>query len=87
MGENDPSVIIERKERLDMSQSAVEQVVGKMLLDADFRQQMASDIDQALRGYDLTEEEIEGLKNIDLEDFHQSVSGMDERVSKGISIN
>jgi hypothetical protein len=41
MGENDPSVIIERKERLDMSQSAVEQVVGKMLLDTDFRQQMA----------------------------------------------
>jgi hypothetical protein len=87
MGENDPSVIIERKEHLDMSQSAVEQVVGKMLLDADFRQQMDSDIDQALRGYDLTDGEVEGLKNIDLEDFQQSVSGLDERVSKGISIN
>jgi hypothetical protein len=87
MGENDPSVIIERKEHLDMSQSAVEQVVGKMLLDADFRQQIASDIGQALRGYDLTEGEVEGLKNIDLEDFHQSVSGLDERVSKGVNLN
>jgi hypothetical protein len=70
-----------------MSQSAVEQVIGKMLLDADFRQQMASDMSQALAGYDLTEGEVEGLKNIDLKDFHQGISGLDERVSKGIQLN
>jgi hypothetical protein len=65
-----------------MSQSAVEQVVGKMLLDVEFRKQMSSDISQALAGYDLTEGEVEGLKNIDLEDFQKTVSGLDERISK-----
>jgi hypothetical protein len=65
-----------------MSQTAVEQVVGKMLLDTEFRQLMSANMTQALSGYDLTEGEIESLKNVDLQDFHQSVSGLDERVSK-----
>jgi hypothetical protein len=70
-----------------MSQSAVEQVVGKMLLDIEFRKLMSSNMSQALAGYDLTEGEVEGLKNIDLEDFHQAVTGLDDRVSKASSWN
>jgi hypothetical protein len=70
-----------------MSQSAVEQVVGKMLLDVEFRQLMASDISQALRDYDLTEVEREGLMKLDLQDFDRTVTGLDERVSKGRRLN
>ncbi len=70
-----------------MSQAAVEQVVGKMLLDAEFRKLMASDMTQALAGFDLTEEERVGLKNIDLVDLQQTVTGLDERISKGRRIN
>ena len=70
-----------------MSQAAVEQVVGKLVLDRKFRQQMASNMSQALAGYDLTEGEREGFKGIDLDDFHQSVTGLDERVSKGFASN
>jgi hypothetical protein len=70
-----------------MSQTAVEQVVGKMFLDVDFRKLMASDMPQALAGFDLTEDEREGFANMDLQDFDQIVTGLDERVSKGRRIN
>ncbi len=66
-----------------MSQKAVEQILGKMLLDRGFRSQMASEMDKALAGYELTEEERNGLRNMDIKDFHQTVTGLDERVSKG----
>jgi len=69
-----------------MSQKAVEQVVGKMLLDTKFRQLMASNMSQALAGFELTEAEREGFKNMDLQDFSQSLTGLDERVSKGIRL-
>jgi hypothetical protein len=69
-----------------MSQTAVEQVVGKMLLDAEFRKLMASNMLQALAGFDLTEEEHDSFKNMDLQDFDRTVTGLDERVSKGRSL-
>ena len=69
-----------------MSQKAVEQVVGKMLLDTKFRELMASNMPQALAGFELTEAEREGFKNMDLQDFGQSLTGLDERVSKGIRL-
>jgi hypothetical protein len=70
-----------------MGESAVEQIIGKMLLNSEFRKLMAADMTQALAGYNLTDDEREGLRNIDLNDFHQSVSGLDERVSKGVNLN
>ncbi len=70
-----------------MSQTAVEQIMGKMLLDAQFRKLMASDMPQALAGFDLTAEEREGLKNIDLADFQKTVTSLDERVSKALTSN
>ena len=65
-----------------MSQSAVEQVLGRMLLHPDFRQSMQSEPRQALAGYDLTEGEIEAFIQMDLEDFSLSATGLDERISK-----
>jgi hypothetical protein len=65
-----------------MSQAAYEQVVGKLMLDVEFRNQVSSDIRKALAGYDLSDDEFQGIKDIDLGDFAQRVSGLDERVSK-----
>ena len=70
-----------------MSQAAVEQVVGRLLLDRKFRHQMTSNMSQALASYHLTEGEREGFKGMDLDDFHQSVTGLDQRVSKGLIAN
>jgi len=70
-----------------MSQTVVEQILGRMLLDREFRKQVAGDMAQALTGYELTEAEREGIKNMDFDDFHQTVTGLDERVSKGTTLN
>ena len=70
-----------------MSQAAVEQVVGRLLLDRKFRQQMTNEMQTALAGFELTEGERKGFKGIDLDDFHESVTGLDQRVSKGILQN
>ena len=70
-----------------MSQTAVEQVVGKMLLDIKFRKLVAADLSKALAGFDLTEAEVEGLKNIDFKDFDETITGLDERISKGVQLN
>lgn len=70
-----------------MSQTAVEQIVGKMLLDIEFRELMASNMAEALAGFDLTDTEREGFKNVDFNDFGQILTGLEERVSKGRRIN
>jgi hypothetical protein len=70
-----------------MSQTAVEQIMGKLLLDPGFRQMMASDMPQALTGFDLTDSEREAFQHMDLQDFNHTVTGLDQRVSKGIQLN
>ena len=66
----------------NMSQKDVEQILGKMLLDVEFRKQLTSNPNQVLAGYELTDDEREGFKNMDLDDFHQTLTSLDERVSK-----
>lgn len=70
-----------------MSQAAVEQVIGKLMIDREFRKKMAADINQALAGCDLTPGEREGFTHLDLSDFDKAVGGLDERVSKGLTAN
>jgi hypothetical protein len=70
-----------------MSQKAVEQIIGRMLLDREFRKLVATDMEQALAGYELTEDERVRFKSLDIDDFNKTVTGLDERVSKGAMIN
>jgi hypothetical protein len=70
-----------------MSQAVVEQIMGKMLLNTGFRQLVAANRTQALADFDLSEGERTAFENMDLEDFSESVTGLDARVSKGIHLN
>ena len=65
-----------------MSQAGVEQVIGKLVTDAEFRAAVAKDANAALAGYDLTDEEREGLSRVDASSFEQAASSLDERASK-----
>lgn len=66
-----------------MSQQVVEQVIGKLVMDKDFRAQMETNRDAALSPFDLTAEERANFDAMDMNDFNQSVAALDERVSKG----
>ena len=70
-----------------MSQATVEKIIGRLVLDADFRQQMAKDREQALANYDLTDGERAGLASLDLAEIESAATTLDERVSKGLEQN
>jgi hypothetical protein len=52
-----------------MSSEDLERVIGRAVLDPAFRQNLLANPEKAIReaGFDLTEEEIAGLKGIDAE--------------------
>ena len=65
-----------------MSREAVEAIIGKAVVDSQFRTALFANPDQVLAGYDLTEEEIASLKAIDFETMESFAGTLDERISK-----
>jgi hypothetical protein len=65
-----------------MSIEAFETVIGKAVLEAAFRDALLADPDQALAGYELTEQEIHILKCIDGETIEVVGHMLDARVSQ-----
>jgi hypothetical protein len=65
-----------------MSREAVEAVIGKAVLDSEFREALFASPEEALAGFDLTDEEVAGLKTIDAETMETLAGTLDERISK-----
>ena len=65
-----------------MSQKGFEAVIGKAIVDAEFRKALLADADQALVEFDLTETEKASLKGIDAETMDSMANSLDKRVSK-----
>jgi hypothetical protein len=65
-----------------MSAENVQQVIGRAILESEFRALLFSDPDKALEGYDLTGEETAALKTLDEDKFGDIASQLDERISK-----
>jgi hypothetical protein len=70
------------KESLLMSQDAVSQIIGRAVIDTEFRNLLFSNPDQALEGYDLTDDEIDALKNLRQEDLEDFSTKLDSRITK-----
>jgi hypothetical protein len=65
-----------------MSQDGVKQVIGRAVADAEFKNLLFGNPAEALRGFDLTNEEAAGLKKIGRSDFDKLLSDVKTRVSK-----
>ena len=65
-----------------MSKEAVEAIIGKAVLDGEFRGALFADPEEVLAEYDLTEEEVAGLRAIDFETMESFAGTLDERISK-----
>ena len=71
-----------------MSKENVEQIIGKAVTDADYRELLFSEPDKALEGYELTEEESTALKGIEREKLDEVVTEIEERISRaGLSFS
>jgi len=68
-----------------MSTEAIESVLGKILLEVEFRLALLADPDQALAGFDLTESEKAELKSMDAETMDVLANTLDSRA--GIWLN
>ncbi|ABY36519.1 MULTISPECIES: Franean1_4349 family RiPP [Chloroflexus] len=65
-----------------MSQSAVEQIIGRAVIDAEFREKLIADARAACAGYDLTDEELEALERLDAESLQSFAGKLDPRLTK-----
>lgn len=65
-----------------MSQKSVEAVIGKVVMDIEFRKALATDADKALAAFDLTEAEKASLKSMDAETMDALAHTLESRVSK-----
>ena len=65
-----------------MAHDAVSQVIGRAVIDAEFRTLLFSNPTQALQGYDLSSDEVEALKNLKLEDLEDFSTKLDARITK-----
>jgi hypothetical protein len=65
-----------------MTKEAVEAIIGKAVLDSQFREALFANPEEALAEYDLTEEEIAALRAIDFETMESFAGTLDERISK-----
>ena len=67
-----------------MSKEALIKVVQRSISDATFRRQLATDSSGALRGYDLTADEISAMQSRDAAKL--TAFGVDVRMSKAFSV-
>jgi hypothetical protein len=65
-----------------MSKQAIETVIGKIVLDAEFRKVLLANPDQLLAGFNLTETEKVRLKTIDAETMDVLANILNERSRK-----
>ncbi len=65
-----------------MSEENVKKIIGRAVTDAAFRGLLFSRPDEALAGYDLTDDEIVSLKNLPREQFDSTAIQLEERVSR-----
>ncbi len=65
-----------------MSKEAVEGIIGKAIVDSEFREALFANPDEVLGGYELTEQETVALKAIDAETMESFAGTLDERISK-----
>ena len=62
---------------------ALDQLVERAVTDKKFRQLLLSNLDKALEGYAISDEERSLLENLDEENFDQFAGGLGDRTTKG----
>lgn len=65
-----------------MPEDAVSQIIGRAVIDAEFRETLFSNPEQALEDYNLTDDEKEALKNLKQEDLEDFSTKLDSRITK-----
>ena len=65
-----------------MTEDHVSMIVGRAVTDSKFRELLLSNPEEALKDYELTEEEKEALLKIQKEDLEDFSGKLDDRITK-----
>ena len=68
-----------------MSQRELEAVIGRAILDQEFRMALFANPTAALAGYELTEAEIAALRSVDAESLDACGKGLARRILNALS--
>ena len=66
-----------------MSLENVQEIIGRAVVDSEYRQLLFSDLDKAIEGYELAENEKNALAGMKRENFDLIANELEERVSRG----
>jgi Ribosomally synthesized peptide prototyped by Frankia Franean1_4349. len=65
-----------------MSQNEIERVIGRAVTDSAFRQALIDNAREACKEYDLTEDELGALEQLDANSLMAFAGTLDQRISK-----
>lgn len=65
-----------------MSREDLTTIVSRALTDEDYRRKLLSDVEAAIEGYDLSEDERKVINNLSADAFDQLTMDLEERQSK-----
>ena len=65
-----------------MSLESVQTIIGRAVMEPEYRELLFSDLDKALEGYELTEEEAAALKGLERKKFDAVAGELEERISR-----
>jgi hypothetical protein len=65
-----------------MSKEAVREVIAKAVADAEFREMLLNNPEQALMGFDLSDVEREEFNNLKVDDFDLDAQELEDRISR-----
>ncbi len=68
-----------------MSQQSVQEVIGKAVLDSNFRKSLLENPSEVLNEYELNADEIQALSNLDSEKLEVFSQSLDDRLTKGFT--
>ncbi len=67
-----------------MSQDAIAMIIGRAVVDTDFRKRLIDNAAQACQGYDLSQEELAALEALDTDSLETFAGSLPERLVKGV---
>lgn len=65
-----------------MSLESLQTIIGRAVMEPEYREKLFNDPEAALGGFDLSEKEKDALKSLEREKFDEIASELEERISK-----
>ena len=67
-----------------MSDTVLKEIIDRAIKDEEFRNLLFNDLDKALAGYKISDEDRKILEGLDADNFDEFAGGLGDRTTKGL---